>query len=123
MDLNQAAMWLISGDGRLACAGALFVLVWALKSVPVVRERILTTPSRKKVAVVLIAAIPAAAGLLATSAPVSQVLVTFVTAVIGAMGLHSASKKNYAAEEESAPSQGDANDDGDDDSDDEGEEQ
>ena len=61
MSYQDIARHLVSGDGRLVAAAALFVFVWVLKSNAKIRDRFLTTPSRKRAAVALLAAIPAAA--------------------------------------------------------------
>ena len=91
MSYQDIARHLVSGDGRLVAAAALFVFVWVLKSNVKIRDRFLTTPSRRRAAVALLAAIPAAA-LALTDSGVSlrDVMATFLTALFGAMGLNAA---------------------------------
>jgi len=90
IDLTTLANWLTAGDGRLFCAAALFLTVWVAKNNERLRDSVLTTPQRKRAAVVLIAALPAAATALSTDVPIRDVLSTFATAVLGAMGFHGA---------------------------------
>jgi len=67
--------------------------VWSLKRNKWFSDRVLTTPERKRAAVILLAAIPAVATALTTDATIRDIGATFVTAVFGAMGIHGAALK------------------------------
>jgi hypothetical protein len=87
-DTETIITWLLSGSGRLTCAALLFALVWAIKNVPWVKVNLLTTTTRKRAAVVALAALPALALALVSNQGTEQIIQTFLTAVVGAMGLH-----------------------------------
>lgn len=108
----QLANWLITGEGRLVCAALLFIVVWVLKNNEKVKASLLTTPERKRIAVVLLAALPAVATALTTDSALRDIGATFITAVFGAMGIHGAldlqkKKEEAKAEKPEASSEAD----------------
>lgn len=91
-DIQTIILWTMSGNGRLAAAAALFAIVWCCEYMPIVREQ-LTTPSRKRLALLIVGTGPAIVSMLATHAPYDQIVATLLTAVPIALGLQSFRKQ------------------------------
>lgn len=89
--IHQILEWFASGQHRLIAAAILFALMWLLKLLPGVEEKLLTTPQRRLAAVVFMALAPAVS-LLATGAPVVDVLESALVIGFAAMGIHAGSK-------------------------------
>lgn len=98
--------WLQSGDGRLVAAGVLFFLMWGIKSIPLVKEKLLTTPRRKQLAVAFLALAPAVA-MLTGDAPVLEVAVTALTLFFSAMGLNTLRPSKSSPDPLPGPEKGD----------------
>jgi hypothetical protein len=85
--IHEILTWFTSGNGRLIAAAALFTLMYALKFVPIVEQRVLTTPRRRQVALAFLATSPAVF-LLSAGAPWVDVLATALNAFLAGMGIH-----------------------------------
>lgn len=93
MDAAQIAHLLVSDNGKLAAAGALFLAVWALKNYSPLKAWMAGDPRRVKLAAALLAVLPAVALALTTPAAGRAIAQTALVALFGAMGIHSALKK------------------------------
>lgn len=93
MDMHTVMAWILSGRSRLVAAGCLFLLVWAIKTMPYVQRKVLTTKARKRAAVVALAAVGAVALAIAGGQSGEQIFDTFVMAIIGATGIHKLVKR------------------------------
>jgi hypothetical protein len=94
MLFQQFGAWLWSGQGRLAAAVLLYLLVWVLKShVPFVKKWLqsdsgwITTDRKKLLANVILAAAPLVTVLSASGAEVGDSVVRAVELVLGAAGI------------------------------------
>lgn len=85
-ELTQLLQWAQSGEGRLIAAAVLFALMWAVKSVPLIRDHV-NTPRRKQAANALIALTPAVY-LMVEGAPPVEVLSTAITIALTANGIN-----------------------------------
>ena len=85
-DVTQLLNWFMSGEGRLVGAAALFVTMWAVKSLPIVKDH-LNTPRRKQAANTLLAMGPAA-WLMVEGAPPMEVLSVAITTALSAKGIN-----------------------------------
>ncbi len=85
-ELSQLLQWAMSGEGRLIAAAVLFLAMWAVKSIPVVRDFV-NTPRRKQAANALMAMAPAGF-LLVQGAPLLEVITTAVSISLSSMGLN-----------------------------------
>jgi len=83
---EQLVTWFSSGEGRLILVAVLFLLMWAVKNVPLVKG-LLTTPRRKQAASVLLAMGPAV-WLIAEGAPPIEVVASALGIVFAANGLN-----------------------------------
>ena len=96
--LNELISWFMSGNGRLVAGAALFVTMWAVKSLPRVKEWIgedsgsFTSGRKKALANLLLAMAPVAVALVDGSMPLPDVVATAATAVATAAGIHSMGK-------------------------------
>jgi hypothetical protein len=92
MDLADIIPLLFQGDGRLILAGFLFLLMWAIKSLPGMEQKVLTTPRRRLVATAFLAATPAVTmivqGVAAGNVDWSRVASTAAILFLGAIGIH-----------------------------------
>jgi len=95
--------WLTTPDGRIAAAGVLFVLIWAIKSLPFVRSRILTTKRAKLAASALVAMAPAALMLADSSVPARDAWLFAISTWLGAMGLQGGSKALFGSTGQASP--------------------
>ncbi len=97
-DLQQVLEWFMSGNGRLAAGAALFAVIWALKSLPKLKDWLnkdsgaMTSGRKKALANLILAMAPVAFALTDGSKPLSDVLTTAITAVATAAGIHSLGK-------------------------------
>lgn len=88
----------MSGNGRLVAGAALFAVIWALKSLPKLKDWLardsgaLTSGRKKALANLLLAMAPVAFALTDGTKPLDDVLVTAITAVATAAGIHSLGK-------------------------------
>jgi hypothetical protein len=89
--IRQILEWFASGQHRLIAAAILFAVMYALKLIPKVEQRVLTTPQRRLGAVVFLAMAPAVS-LLAAGAPAIDVLESAIVIGLGAMGIHVSAK-------------------------------
>jgi hypothetical protein len=93
----QIIEWTMSGNGRLAAAGLLFVVMWALQSVPAVKAWLsvdsgkLTSGRKEAIATVVLAMAPAALAL-SQGKPAAEVLAVAIGAATGASGIGSLGK-------------------------------
>jgi len=85
-ELSTLITWIQSGEGRLIAAAVLFVVMWAVKSLPIVREHI-NTPRRKQAAAALLALAPAV-WLMVEGAPPLEVVSTALGIVLAANGIN-----------------------------------
>jgi len=83
----QVIEWIQSGNGRLVVAAVLFVLMWAIKSLPWVRDKILTTPRRKQIAAWLLM-MPPAVWMIVEGAPWAEVVAAAVGIILAANGIN-----------------------------------
>lgn len=86
-ELQELLEWALSGEGRLIAAAVLFLLMWALKHVPIVKTKLLTTPRRKQAASLFMAMAPAV-WLLVEGAPPVEVISTAVMVALASNGLN-----------------------------------
>jgi hypothetical protein len=93
MDADQISDLLVSNNGRLVAAGALFLAVWVLKTRSPIRAWLGESARRLQLSAALLAILPAVAVALTSSAPPRAIIQTAIVALFGAMGLHSAVKK------------------------------
>ena len=94
--ITAVAAWLETGEGRIAAALVLFLVLWGIKNVGWVKKKVLTTPRRRQFAVALLATAPVITMLL-DSVPAKDAFITGLTAFLSAMGLNSLrSRKNRA---------------------------
>jgi len=84
--VDQYVAWFSSGEGRLILVAVLFLIMWAVKSVPYVKG-LLTTPRRKQAASLLLAMGPAV-WLIAEGAPPIEVISAALGIVFAANGLN-----------------------------------
>ena len=89
--IRQILEWASSGSHRLVAAAVLFGAMYALKLIPGVEARCLTTPRRRLAAVAFLSMAPAVA-LLAAGAPLLDVIESAIVIGLGAVGMHSAFK-------------------------------
>lgn len=85
-DVTQLLQWAMSGEGRLIAAALLFIAMWAVKSLPFIKE-LINTPRRKQAANALMAMTPAA-WLLVEGAPLVEVISTAVSIALMANGIN-----------------------------------
>lgn len=87
----------MSANGRLVAAALLFVIMWAIQSVPPVKAWLdvdsgkLTSGRKKAIANVLLAMTPAALAL-SQGKPAAEVLAVAIGAATSASGIHSLGK-------------------------------
>lgn len=93
MDANKIAELLVSENGRLVAAGALFLVVYAVKNFGPLSRFLAEHPSRVKLTAALLAVLPAVGLALTTDADARAIIQTGIVALFGAMGLHAATKK------------------------------
>jgi hypothetical protein len=79
-------------EGRLQAALILFMLIWSLKNIPWIQRRILTSDRAKLLSTVVLALTPAAAVLADPTVPAEAAWHTFLTALLGAMGIQGGAK-------------------------------
>jgi len=97
-NLQDVIGWFMSGNGRLVAGAALFAVIWALKSLPKLKDWLardsgaLTSGRKKALANLLLAMAPVAFALTDGTKPLDDVLVTAITAVATAAGIHSLGK-------------------------------
>lgn len=84
---EQLISFLLSGEARLVASAILFALFAALKKVPAVRDRLLTTPRRKQAAAMFVAMAPAV-WLLSEGAPWVEVVASAVGIALMANGIN-----------------------------------
>jgi len=84
---DQIIVWIQSGEARLIIVALLFVIMWAIKSVPWVRDKILTTPRRKQAAAWFLM-LPPAVWLIAEGAPWVTVVSSAVGIILAANGVN-----------------------------------
>lgn len=87
MSLPEILNMLRTGEGQLIAAGLLFLIMWALKSIPAIEQRYLTTPRRRLAVVVFLAMAPAVTMLAEGIDPV-DCLITAIILGASAMGIH-----------------------------------
>lgn len=80
--------WFTMGGGRPIGAASLTLLMWAVKSIPHVEQKLLTTPRRKMAANAFLALGPAVYLLADDSVPWASVLEMAFYTFTSAMGLH-----------------------------------
>jgi len=97
-DIQSIISWFMSGNGRLTAGAALFVLIWAIKSLPKIKDWIevdsgrLTSGRKKALANLLLAMAPVAVALTDGGKSLHDVLLTALTATTTAAGIHSIGK-------------------------------
>ncbi len=90
--------WFMSGNGRLVAGAALFAVIWALKSLPKLKDWLgkdsgsWTSGRKKALANLLLAMAPVAFALTDGTKPLDDVLATAMTAIATAAGIHSIGK-------------------------------
>jgi len=88
----------MSGNGRLVAGAMLFLAIWALKSLPRLKDWLAkdsgswTSGRKQALANLLLAMAPVALALTDGSKPLSDVLTTALTAMATAAGIHSLGK-------------------------------
>ena len=98
-DLQAIAKLLGSGEGRLVAAGVVFLVVALVKLVPFIRDRVLTTPWRKRLAAAVLALAPVVALFLAR-APIGEIVVTGVSTFLMSMGWNEIRPKGNGGKKE-----------------------
>lgn len=84
---HQIIEWIQSGHGRLIAAAVIFVLMWAIKCLPWVRAKLLTTPRRKQIASWFLM-LPPAVWMIVQGAPWVDVVAAAVGIVLAANGIN-----------------------------------
>ena len=96
--MQQVLEWFMSGSGRLVAGAALFAVIWALKSLPKLKDWLgkdsgsWTSGRKKALANLLLAMAPVALALTDGSKPLADVITTAMTAMATAAGIHSLGK-------------------------------
>lgn len=85
--LGDVLMWFTTGSGRILAAALLCAVMWALKYIPMVEAKLLTTPRLRQLGMAVLALAPVVPMLL-NGAPATEVWLTAAEAFLGAMGIH-----------------------------------
>lgn len=83
----QIFEWVQSGDSRLLVAAALFAAMWAIKALPWVRSKILTTPRRKQAATWFLM-LPPAVWMIVEGSSWVEVVASAVGIILAANGIN-----------------------------------
>lgn len=85
--MMQVFDWIQSGSGRLLLAALLFVAMWAVKMLPWVKAKILTTPRRKQIAAWFLM-LPPAVWMIVEGEPWPEVVAVSVGIILAANGIN-----------------------------------
>ena len=97
-NLQDIIGWFMSGNGRLIAGATLFLTIWAMKSLPKLKDWLakdsdaLTSGRKKALANLILAMAPVALALTDGTKPLDDVIATAMTAIATAAGIHSIGK-------------------------------
>jgi hypothetical protein len=86
-ETTQIVQWIRTGEIRLVVAAALFLLMWAIKAIPWVRLKLLTTPRHKQVASWFLL-LPPAVWMIVNGAPWVEIVASAVGIILAANGIN-----------------------------------
>jgi len=90
--LQPVISWFLSPVGRLVGAVIIFLIIWAIKSVPWVKKKILTTKRRKLLATAIAALLPAIIMLIDSSIKAEEAWSMAMSLFLSAMGIQGGKK-------------------------------
>lgn len=90
--MTETLQWFATPDGRLAAAGILFALIWVIKNLPMVKDKLLTTDRRRLIATIIVGLSPAAIMLADTTVPAGEAWRFAFWTLLGAMGIQGGTK-------------------------------